>query len=138
MPNGEPEEPCFMTTDDDASMRDPPIDRPAGPQWWEGRWPHQGLGSLSDLERWVEGRLGEARSMLRSSPDSLGGIALDLGRQAVENATRYLARCAIGNPPPRPKADQLLDFAGVQDALETLVRHIRAVHARLAHDLKAV
>lgn len=129
MPNDDAEGQCFLAVEDDPSMLAPPIDHPAGPGWWEGRWPHEGVKSLADLERWVEERCEEVISMRRSCSNALGAIALKIGSQTVENATRYLARFGDGNHPPRPKAEQLQDFAGVQDALEALHRHIARAHA---------
>jgi len=129
MPNHEPGdgpgEPCFLTHEDDPAMVTPSAEPPVGPAWWEGRWPHGGIHSLADLERWVNERLEEAIAMRWYSADTLGGIALSIGRQAVENATRYLARFGSGNHPPRVEADRIRDFAGVQNALEALLRHIK-------------
>lgn len=48
-----------------------------------------------------------------------------LGRQTVENVTRYLARVGKGDHPPRPKPEQLRDFADIQNALEALLRYIK-------------
>ena len=48
-----------------------------------------------------------------------------VGRQAVRNATRYLARSGKGDHPPRRKADQLEDLEDIETALEDIARHIR-------------
>lgn len=125
----EPEEPCALTPEDDPSMLDPPIVWPVGPGWWDGRWPQGGISSLDDLERWVNARLEEMIGHYQSFRQTLGSGALMLGRQTVENVTRYLARVGRGDHPPRPKPEQLRDFADIQNALEALLRYIRKEQA---------
>jgi hypothetical protein len=121
----EPQEPCALTPEDDPSMLDPPIVWPVGPGWWDGRWPQGGINSLADLEGWVNARLEEMIWQYQNYRQTLGSGALMLGRQTVENTTRYLARVGKGDHPPRPKPEQLRDFADIQNALEALLRYIK-------------
>lgn len=121
----DPEEPCCLTPEDDPSMLDPPIVWPVGPGWWDGRWPQGGITSLADLEGWVNARLEEMIWQYQKYRQTLGSGALMLGRQTVENVTRYLAREGKGDHPSRPKPEQLRDFADIQNALEALLRYIK-------------
>jgi hypothetical protein len=134
----EPEEPCCLTPEDNPSMLDPPIVWPVGPGWWDGRWPEGGINSLADLERWVDSRVEEMIFHYQSYRQTLGSGALMLGRQTVENVTRYLARFGKGDHPPRPKPEQLRDFADIQNALEALLRYIRKEQATTSVQATAI
>jgi hypothetical protein len=126
----EPEEPCFLTPEDDKSMLDPPTELPIGPPWWEGRWPRGGIDSLDGLERWVNDRLELMIELNWSTPDTLGPIGTALGRQAVKNALRYLARFGKFPAPPRPTIDKLERPDDIESELETILRHIREEEGR--------
>jgi hypothetical protein len=129
----EPEEPCFLAYEDAPHLFQPPPER--GPTWWDGRWPPGGIRSLEDLEAYVRGRLGETISLYRSS--GLRELALGLGRQAISNATRYLAEFGRGHHPPRPKPKHLRHLGGVETALENLLRHIRQERAARGESVSA-
>lgn len=125
----EPEVPCDLTPEDDPSMLDSPIVWAVGPGWWDGRWPQGGINSLTDLENWLNDRLEEMIWQYQNYRQTLGSGVLMLGRQTVENVTRYLARVGKGDHPPRPKPEQLRDYSDIQNALEALLRYIKKEQA---------
>ena len=138
MNDHESEGPCFMTIEDDPMMLATSTDSPLGPAWWEGCWPAGGIDSAEGLARWVDERLEQVISLHRYYPKTLGAITFDLGKQTIENATRYLARFGDGDHPARPKEEELRDFADIQNALEAILRQLggRDKSNRIAESLE--
>ena len=120
------DEPCFLTPEDDESMLDPPTEPTEGPPWWDGRWPEGGIHSLDDLGEWIDDRLDTMVVLARSKDfEPLRPIGLMLGRQAVKNAIRYLARTGKTAPPDRPGDDELEHIEAIEGAMEGILRYIR-------------
>jgi hypothetical protein len=119
-------EPGSYDPEDERAIREGQREQPSGPEWWEGRWPEDGISSLADLERWVDDNLDEMISLNRTHPQTIGGnFARNIGRQALRNATRYLDRNGRGDHPPQPIADQLEHIEQIEAALGALLRYIR-------------
>ncbi|MFO0800499.1 MAG: hypothetical protein U0804_23780 [Gemmataceae bacterium] len=120
------EEPVFLDCKDDPDYfegRYEPATPPVGMTWWEGRWPMGGINAVSDLEWWIESVLEEMISL--QGYDTLAGIGVGVGIQALKNADRYLGQYGKGDHPPRPPADQLQGVEQVEDALEAVLRYLR-------------
>ncbi|MGO9109103.1 MAG: hypothetical protein ACLP9L_07720 [Thermoguttaceae bacterium] len=94
------------------------------PNWWDGYWPSGGIQSRVELGRYVSERLNELIALSRSSSASNREIGRDLGRQAVRNAHRFLARLDLPDKPRRPAPARLKYSDGIEEALETLVSYL--------------
>jgi hypothetical protein len=92
---------------------------PPGYSWW----PTHGLNSLDDLKLYVEDHLDQ---MISQQDGPLAEFGLALGVQAFKNADRYLGLHGSGDHPPRPGDEQLQHAEVAEDALEAVIRYLRA------------
>jgi hypothetical protein len=92
------------------------------PQWWRGKWPAGGIGSMEDLEKYLNERLDQMIVLSWSGVTSNHEIGNDLGRQAVENGHAVIGHLGLGFPRPTP--EQLTYTGGIEAALENLLHHI--------------
>jgi hypothetical protein len=120
----ERDDPGLYDPEDEAAIQHGLREEPEGPEWWEGRWPAQGIASLADLECWVDDRLNEMISLDWTRP-RLRDIALKGGRQALRNAARYLDRHGRGDHPPMPIPAELEHIQQVEAALGAVLRYLR-------------
>ena len=122
------DEPAFVSPEEDPSIiQQPTPPKPEGPSWWHGHWPENGIRSLQDLMVYVEQRRERMVEGCWTGIAGLKKLELGLGRQAVDNAHRYLERHSTPDRPVRPSSAALQDLRDIERALDELLDYLRGI-----------